>query len=43
MVVAERLVGGGQHDLGHLLAPVQVVGPVAQHLGLDDGHDSVGL
>ena len=32
MVVGERLVLGGQHHFGHLLAPLDVVGTIAQHL-----------
>ena len=41
VVVAERLVDGGEHLLGHVLASLERVVAVGQDLRLNDGHQTV--
>ena len=43
MMIAERLVAGGEHLLGDRLARGQIVRAVGQYLRLDDGHNAVLL
>lgn len=43
MVVGQGLVDVGENLLGDLLGTSEIVLSVAEHLGLDDGHEAVSL